>query len=71
MYIANYHSARGEIKESVEYFKRALALDRDYHLAWTLLGHDYIELKNMHSAIECYRRAIGNIYAKIILTLFC
>ncbi|KAG2226456.1 hypothetical protein INT45_014200 [Circinella minor] len=56
--VANYHSARGEIKESVEYFKRALALDRDYHLAWTLLGHDYIELKNMHSAIECYRRAI-------------
>ncbi|KAI8149678.1 hypothetical protein BJV82DRAFT_588895 [Fennellomyces sp. T-0311] len=56
--VANYHSARGEIQESVEYFKRALALDRDYHLAWTLLGHDYIELKNMHAAIECYRRAI-------------
>ncbi|KAI9276753.1 hypothetical protein BDA99DRAFT_474591 [Phascolomyces articulosus] len=56
--VANYHSARGEIPESVEYFKRALALDRNYHLAWTLLGHDYIELKNMHAAIECYRRAI-------------
>ena len=65
--LANYHSARGEIQESVEYFKRALELDRDYHLAWTLLGHDYIELKNMHAAIECYRRAIGENGTLILL----
>ncbi|KAI9487958.1 anaphase-promoting complex subunit 8-like protein [Zychaea mexicana] len=56
--VANYHSARGELPESVEYFKRALALNPNYHLAWTLLGHDHIEMKNMHAAIECYRRAI-------------
>ena len=46
--------------ESIEYFKRALKLNRSYHLAWTLLGHDYIELKNTNAAIECYRRAVGN-----------
>ncbi|KAI8371174.1 anaphase promoting complex subunit 8 [Choanephora cucurbitarum] len=56
--IANYHSLKGDMPESVEYFKRALQLDRNYYLAWTLLGHDYIELKNTSAAIECYRRAI-------------
>ncbi|KAI8365140.1 anaphase promoting complex subunit 8 [Blakeslea trispora] len=57
--IANYYSLKGDMPQSVEYFKRALKLDRGYHLAWTLLGHDYIELKNPGAAIECYRRAIG------------
>ncbi|KAI9266621.1 cell division cycle 23-like protein, isoform CRA_a [Phascolomyces articulosus] len=57
--VANYHSATGEIAESVKYFKRALKLNRSYHLAWTLLGHDYIELKNTDAAIDCYNRAIA------------
>ncbi|RCH78327.1 anaphase-promoting complex component apc8, partial [Rhizopus stolonifer] len=57
--IANYYSLKGDMPESVEYFKRALKLNRNYHLAWTLLGHDYIELKNTSAAIECYRRAVG------------
>lgn len=57
--LANYYSAKRDISESVEYFKRALKLNRSYHLAWTLLGHDYIELKNTNAAIECYRRAVG------------
>ncbi|KAI7874322.1 TPR-like protein [Lichtheimia hyalospora FSU 10163] len=57
--VANYYSITREIAESVEYFKRALKLDRNYHLAWTLLGHDYIEMKNTNAAIECYRRAIN------------
>lgn len=56
---ANYYSMKRDISESVEYFKRALKLNRSYHLAWTLLGHDYIELKNTNAAIECYRRAVG------------
>lgn len=59
--IANYHSVKREVPESIEYFKRALKLNRSYHLAWTLLGHDYIELKNTNAAIECYRRAVGNL----------
>ncbi|KAI8636467.1 anaphase promoting complex subunit 8, partial [Parasitella parasitica] len=56
---ANYFSVKREVPESIEYFKRALKLNRSYHLAWTLLGHDYIELKNTNAAIECYRRAVG------------
>ncbi|KAI9262921.1 anaphase promoting complex subunit 8 [Helicostylum pulchrum] len=54
---ANYYSAKRDMEESIEYFKRALKLNRSYPLAWTLLGHDYIEVKNINAAIECYRRA--------------
>ncbi|KAI9483556.1 MAG: hypothetical protein EXX96DRAFT_536877 [Benjaminiella poitrasii] len=50
---------KGEIPESIEYFRRALKLNRSYLLAWILLGHDYIELKDTSVAIECYRRAIS------------
>ncbi|KAI7905498.1 anaphase promoting complex subunit 8 [Cokeromyces recurvatus] len=56
---ANYYNLKGEIPESIEYFKRALKLNRSYLLAWILLGHDYIELKDTSVAIECYRRAIS------------
>ncbi|KAI8366073.1 anaphase promoting complex subunit 8 [Radiomyces spectabilis] len=55
--IANYYTMKCEYSKSVPYFKRALKLNRNYHLAWTLLGHDYIELKNPKAAIECYERA--------------
>ncbi|KAL1934859.1 hypothetical protein VTP01DRAFT_7041 [Rhizomucor pusillus] len=57
--IGNYYSAIRNVAESIAYFRRALKLNRNYHLAWTLLGHDYIELKNPNAAIECYRRAIN------------
>ncbi|ORY98781.1 anaphase promoting complex subunit 8 [Syncephalastrum racemosum] len=57
--IANYYSIKREFAHAIEYFKRALKLNRSYYLAWTLLGHDYIELKDTNSAIECYRRAIN------------
>jgi anaphase-promoting complex subunit 8 len=40
------------------YFRRALTLDRNFLSAWTLMGHEYIEMKNTHAAIESYRRAV-------------
>ncbi|KAM3464203.1 hypothetical protein MY5147_009546 [Beauveria neobassiana] len=43
---------------SEEYFRRALTLDRTCLSAWTLMGHEYVELKNTHAAIESYRRAV-------------
>ncbi|UKZ72950.1 hypothetical protein TrVFT333_000587 [Trichoderma virens FT-333] len=27
-------------------------------ISWTLMGHEYVELKNTHAAIESYRRAV-------------
>jgi anaphase-promoting complex subunit 8 len=55
----NLYSLRAEHEKSVKYFRRATQLDRTYLSAWTLMGHEYVEMKNSHAAIESYRRAIG------------
>ncbi|KAI7870027.1 hypothetical protein BDF14DRAFT_1879786 [Spinellus fusiger] len=47
-----------EFDQSIEWFKRALQLDRSFHWIWALLGHNYINIKNIDAAIECYHRAI-------------
>lgn len=56
--IANYYSARQEHEKSIMYFRRALILNKKSTSAWTLMGHEFVELKNSHAAIECYRRAV-------------
>lgn len=56
--IANYYSARQEHEKSIMYFRRALTLNRHCTSAWTLMGHEFVEIRNSHAAIECYRRAV-------------
>ncbi|SCU92393.1 LANO_0E00672g1_1 [Lachancea nothofagi CBS 11611] len=56
--IANYYSAKQEHEKSIMYFRRALTLNKSCTSAWTLMGHEFVELKNSHAAIECYRRAV-------------
>lgn len=56
--VANYHSMKGEHDKSIMYFKRALTLNKNCLSAWTLMGHEFVELKNSHAAIESYRRAV-------------
>ena len=56
--VGNYYSLKSEHEKAVMYFRRALTLDRNFLSAWTLMGHEYIEMKNTHAAIESYRRAI-------------
>ncbi|XP_066319086.1 anaphase-promoting complex subunit 8-like [Miscanthus floridulus] len=56
--IANYYSLKGQHEKSVLYFQRALKLNRKYLSAWTLMGHEYVELKNTPAAIDAYRRAV-------------
>lgn len=58
-YTGNHYSLRSEHEKAIKYFKRAVQLDRTYLSAWTLMGHEYIELKNSNAAIEAYRRAAG------------
>ncbi|KAI9617755.1 hypothetical protein KEM48_006999 [Puccinia striiformis f. sp. tritici PST-130] len=48
----------GEHEKAIIEFKRALRLDPGYLSAWTLMGHEYVEMKNTYAAIESYRRAI-------------
>jgi len=59
MWIGNYYSMKGEHEKAVVYFKRALRFNRSYASAWTLLGHEYMEMKNAYAAVEAYRRAVG------------
>ncbi|KDN40885.1 TPR-like protein [Tilletiaria anomala UBC 951] len=56
--IGNYHNSRGERLRAIESFKRAIRLDMGFLVAWVLLGHEYVELKNSHAAAEMYRRAL-------------
>lgn len=55
----NYYSLRADHDKAVKYFRRATQLDRTYLAAWTLMGHEYVEMKNSHAAIEAYRKAVG------------
>lgn len=56
--IANYYSLKSEHEKSITYYQRALTLNRNCLSAWTLMGHEFVELKNTHAAIESYRHAI-------------
>lgn len=57
--IGNYYSVRHEHEEAVLYFQRALKLDPNFISAWTLMGHEYMELSNHSAAIQAYRKALG------------
>lgn len=56
--VANYYSLKAEHEKAITYYQRALILKRSCLSAWTLMGHEFIELKNTHAAIESYRRAV-------------
>jgi cytochrome c-type biogenesis protein CcmH/NrfG len=51
---------QGQHERAVASFRRALALDARYLGAWTLMGHEYVELKNPAAAIgeEGYLRLV-------------
>lgn len=61
--VGNYFSLMSDHEQAVSYFRRALKLNRSYLAAWILMGHEYVELKNTHAAIESYRRAVGGSYS--------
>ena len=59
LFTGNYYSLRGQHEKAVQYFQRALRMNPQYLAGWTLMGHEYIEMKNTNAAIQCYRQAIG------------
>lgn len=63
----NHYSLRGEHEKAIKYFRRATQLDRTYLSAWTLMGHEYVEMKNSHAAIEAYRKAVGMSYVVSVI----
>ena len=58
MCVGNYYSLRNEHDRAVVYFRRAVRANPDYLAAWTLMGHEYLELGNAHAALDAYRHAL-------------
>ncbi|KAJ8956878.1 hypothetical protein NQ318_014295 [Aromia moschata] len=56
--IGNYYSLRSDHAKAVLYFQRALKLNPQFLSAWTLMGHEFMEMKNTNAAIQSYRHAI-------------
>eukprot|EP00948_MAST-09A_sp_MAST-9A-sp1_P000159 g159.t1 len=56
--VGNFYSQRAEHEKAIIYFQRALQLNDRFLSAWTLMGHEFVELKNTAAAIEAYRRAV-------------
>lgn len=54
----NYYSLRGQHEKAVVNFQRALRINRHFCFLWTLMGHEFVELRNTQSAVQCYRRAV-------------
>ncbi len=54
--------------KAIFYFKKALKLDKNFLAAWTLMGHEYLEMKNISGAIQAYRNAVD--YGKIYLFIY-
>ena len=55
----NYYSLKNQHEKAVVYFQRALRVNPNYVSAWTLMGHEFVELKNTQAAIDAYRHAVG------------
>lgn len=66
LFLGNYYSLRTEHQKAVLYFQRALRLNPQYLAAWTLMGHEYVELKNTSAAIQSYRQAIGTFHTFLV-----
>ena len=64
--VGNHYSLRQDPERAIQYFRRATELDQSYLPAWTLMGHEYVEIKNSHAAIESYRRAIGMLFVFVV-----
>ena len=56
--LGNYYSLIGDHPKAALYFQRAIKLDRNFLAAYTLLGHEFLEIKNVTSAIEAYNSAV-------------
>lgn len=57
--IANSFSARDQHTKAIVYFTRALRINPDLSNSWTLIGHEYLEMKSMDKASQAYRYAIS------------
>lgn len=58
--LGNFHSLSANHEKAILCYLRALKLDPGYLDAWTLVGHEYLSIKDPHHAIAAYRRAVDS-----------
>lgn len=56
--MGNFHSCSGQHDSAVAAFQRGLRMHPGHATLWVLLGHEFIELKDMDTAVYCYRGAV-------------
>jgi anaphase-promoting complex subunit 8 len=56
--VGNYYSLKGQHEKSIIQFQRALKVNFRCLSAWTLMGHEYVEMHKTSAAVHCYRKAI-------------
>lgn len=57
---ANFFSINGKHEEAISLFAMAIKLDSSFAFAWTLIGHEFIELDNISAAITAYKYAYNS-----------
>lgn len=57
--IGNLYNMACQHHESALYFQQSVILNSGYTEAWTLLGHQFVEIRNLPSSLVCYKKAIG------------
>lgn len=67
----NYYSLRSQHEKAALYFQRALKLNPRCLGAWTLMGHEYMEMKNTSAAIQAYRSGWWSFYSLPDLSQQC
>lgn len=63
------YSLKCDHAKSVLYFKKAVRMNPFNVTAWTLLGHEYIEMKNSFAAIISYRQALSKKTLKKLINI--
>lgn len=55
--LGNFFALSGRHEDAIEQFSMCLRFDSDFNFAWTLIGHEYIELQNTSAATAAYTKA--------------
>jgi tetratricopeptide (TPR) repeat protein len=56
--VGNCYSLQREHEVALKFFNRAIQLDNNYAYAYTLCGHEYVDMESYPQAKVCYNQAI-------------
>jgi tetratricopeptide (TPR) repeat protein len=56
--VGNCYSLQREHEVALKFFNRAIQLDNNYAYAYTLCGHEYVDMESYQQARVCYNQAV-------------